>query len=125
MSTSSLISGTSCKRGWVTALCMPFLLLASCRDTPISVCTAELTVVVESSRQTLRVGDTTTASASATTCGGTRPVHYVWRYSSSDSTIARIDSVTGLVRAAGLGNATIRAERNAIPMGFLAITVTP
>lgn len=110
---------------FVPALYLPFLLLASCRDTPVSVCTAELTVLVESSRQSLRVGDTTTARTSATTFGGNRPVNYVWRYGSSDSAVARIDSVTGLIRAVGQGRATIRAEHNAIPMGFLAIAVAP
>ncbi len=125
MPISHLMVANALKPQLAIALCISLVLLASCSDDRIFVCTTELTVRVESSRQTLRVGETTTARASATTCGGTRSVSYVWRYASSDSAVARVDSVTGVIQGVAPGSTTIRAEVDAFPRGFLPITVTP
>ena len=57
---------------------------------------------------TLQSGDTTTvAFLQGGGCGGTEPVRVDTRFASSDSTIARVDSLTGHLAALRTGEAGI------------------
>jgi len=62
---------------------------------------------------TLHPGDTLRVRASYTPCPAGLPAEFRWR--SSDTVIAVVDSVTGLVRARSLGQATIIAAVVAEP----------
>jgi uncharacterized protein YjdB len=90
-------------------------------DTPLAVCVDGPTVSPASA--TLRVGDTLRVRAPAELCAN--PVQ--WRWHSSDTVVASIDSLDGLVRAKRQGSASIvnelLSDRN--EKGAAAITVTP
>lgn len=64
---------------------------------------------VQPSSATLSVGDTLRlAAALPPGCTGTLPTP-VWRWSSSNAAVARVDSLTGLVTAVGPGTTAISA----------------
>jgi Bacterial Ig-like domain (group 2). len=77
---------------------------------------------------TLHVGDTITLSVKGGPCvgdGGTVQPRWTWR--SSDSTVATVDSSSGLVRAQGKGSTTIISTLvgEASVNGAGSITVVP
>lgn len=105
-------------------VCATFTL--ACTQNSAEPCDMAIAVRVQSSRETLRVGDTTTLRASATTCVGRETPTYTWRYSVNDSSIARINASTGLLTSRTAGTVTVQAESDAVlTRGFLNITVTP
>ena len=116
----------STRRQYRTLLLGAGLLVASaCRDDEVTVCTVELRVSFPSARTTLRVGDTTTIRAQATTCG-TQIVPMSWKYSVGDTTIAKIDSLSGLLTARAGGATSVRASgSNPIAVNLLPISVVP
>jgi hypothetical protein len=80
----------------------------------------------------VRVGDSVRLSAVGTTPTGddmaalqvpvADPASHLWR--SSDARVAEVDPVTGLVRARGVGTATVSVESDGIS-GSVTVTVTP
>jgi len=73
-------------------------------NTPAIDCSG--TVSVSPSSATLHLGDTLRAVAKDTPCpAGPSTATFRWR--SSDTTIANVDSIAGLVRARSIGHATI------------------
>ncbi len=82
---------------------------------------------VQPSTATLSVGDTVRLTAALPpACAGTLPTP-VWRWSSSDAAVARVDSLTGLVTAVGQGNAAISAAPTFDPTigGTATVRVLP
>ena len=114
------------------AVCSLWLLTA-CGEDPILVCTMELKPGILPAPATLKVGETTTIRAQATSCGGAEIVPMTWRYGVEDSTVARIDSVSGLLSARAAGATRVRAagrlpastDTFAVYVAYHAITITP
>ena len=108
-------------------------LLAACGEDPILVCTMELKPGIASAPAAVRVGETATIRAQATSCGGTVIVPMTWRYSVEDSTVARIDSVSGLLTARAAGATRVRAggrfpdrpDTTTVIVAYHPITITP
>ena len=75
---------------------------------------------------TLRIGDTLRGAASLPPCqlNGLIPT---WRWRSSDTSVAVVDSIAGLVQARALGSATIIATLQQLPssVGAMALRVVP
>src|SRR5688572_4225135 len=82
--------------------CDPASLLRGCSD--------DLVMRVDPRSRTLSVGESYTAAASAWGCGGTRRLSDEWRYFAVDTTVARVDSVTGRVTARGVGTTDVGAR---------------
>ena len=76
---------------------------------------------------TLHPGDTLRASASMPSCPLDPPVTTTFRWASSDSSVASVDSLSGLIRARALGTVTISAaatlDRNV--KGAMLLVVAP
>ena len=86
-------------------------LLAGCDPASIfGGCSDDLLTRVEPSSRTLHVGETFTAAASAWGCGGTKVLSDEWRYFVVDTTIARVDSLTGRVTARAVGTTAVGAR---------------
>lgn len=102
-------------------------MFAACKSESLGVCELSITFRTQASRTSLRVGDTTSIRASATTCDGQKEVVTSWRYSPANPTIAHVDSLSGLITALAPGSTLILARRLEIPHPEteLAITVTP
>jgi hypothetical protein len=60
--------------------------------------------------KTIHVGDTFTVSGQAFGCGGSKRLTVQLRWSSSDTAVATVDSISGLVRGVKEGTAYIRAK---------------
>ncbi len=85
-------------------------LLGGCdADTP-TFCPGDLRWEVSPTSASLSVGDTVTATAEALGCGGTQRLEEDMRWTSRDSTIARVDSITGTIRAQSVGQTEIIGE---------------
>jgi len=94
------------------------LLLTACRDrsghaSPTSFDCVLVGPTATPPSATLHPGDTLRVRASYTPCPAGSPASFRWR--SSDTVIAVVDSVTGLVRARSVGQATIVAAVVAEP----------
>lgn len=113
------------RKYWGLLLALGAIASGACSDDEVTVCTIELRVSFPSARTTLRVGDTTTIRAQATTCG-TKVVPMSWKYSVGDTTIARIDSLSGLLTARASGATSVRASgSNPVAVHLLQISVVP
>lgn len=107
--------------------------LVACGEDPILVCTMELKPGIASAPATVRVGETATIRAQATSCGGTVIVPMTWRYSVEDSVVARIDSMSGLLTAKAAGATRVRAagrfpasaDTFAVYVAYHLITIMP
>lgn len=101
--------------------------LAACEKDVVGVCEVSINFQTYVLRPSLRVGDTTTMRSSATTCDGHRQIMTSWRYTAANPTIARVDSVSGLITALAAGSTFINARRMEIPHPEtgLTLTVTP
>jgi hypothetical protein len=90
-------------------------------------CTLELTPVVTPQTQTLAIGQSFTPSVKLLTCGGriTRTDTYHW--TASDSTIIRVDSLSGTTTGVRPGQAGVfvRSATNGGLYGVVSVTVTP
>jgi hypothetical protein len=87
------------------------LLLAACD--PASVfggCSDDLLTRVDPRSRTLRVGESYAAAASAWGCRGTKRRSDEWRYFAVDTTVARVDSLTGRVTARAVGTTDVGAR---------------
>ena len=103
----------------VLAACDPAAIFGGCSD--------DLLTRVEPRTRTLRVGESYTAAASAWGCGGTKLLSDNWRYFAVDTTIARVDSLTGRVTARAVGTTDVgaRGTRYGGSPNRSQITVTP
>ena len=75
---------------------------------PDSVSCITIGPTVRPSSATLHPGDTLRVSASLPSCGLGAPTA-TFRWASSDSSVALVDSLSGLIRARSLGTATVIA----------------
>ena len=76
------------------------LLLVACDPASIfGQCSDDLLARVDPPNRTLKVGEAYTAAASAWGCRGTKRLSDEWRYFAVDTTVARVDSLTGRVTA--------------------------
>jgi len=114
----------------IVSACLVLAIVACSRDTssPPSQdvgCVASGAVVVPSIA-TLHSGDTVRASASLPPCSG-RPAFVEFRWRSSDTLVASVDPIAGLVRARRSGVATIIASAVLDPnvQGAMALSVVP
>ncbi len=104
------------------------LLLAACDSGPtINDNCLGGPVLVAAQQSVLRVGDTLTLDAtfSSPECVPDGVTTEEWRWSSSDTLVARIDSLAGLAEAVGAGNVVIevRHAHNSEVMGSTGLTV--
>jgi hypothetical protein len=76
---------------------------------------------------TLHLGDTLRARASFVPCPQENGIVVAFRWRSSDTTIATVDSIAGLVRARKTGTATIIATltANTAEQSAMALNVVP
>ena len=106
------------------------LLLAGCDAGTLIVvdsCSGVVAVVITNPRTVVRVGETITLDANFASpeCVSSGITTHNWRWSSSDSSVARIDSLSGLVEAVGTGNVVIevRHAQNNEVVGSTGLTV--
>jgi uncharacterized protein YjdB len=106
------------------------LLLAGCDAGTIIVvdsCSGVVAVVITNPRTVVRVGETITLDANFASpeCVSSGITTHNWRWSSSDSSVARIDSLSGLVEGVGTGNVVIevRHAQNNEVVGSTGLTV--
>jgi len=106
------------------------LLLVGCdAATLIAVnsCSGLVAVVITTPRTVVRVGETITLDANfdSPECVSSGIITHNWRWSSSDASIARVDSLSGLVEGVGPGQVVIEVRRpqNSEVMGSTALTV--
>jgi hypothetical protein len=115
---------------------VPLLLaicVAACNSTPSNIlgdgvdrsCAAVGGVQVTPPSASLHLGDTLRVTVRVGTCAGTSSTDVRWL--SSDTTVALVDSLAGLVQARHAGTATIVASAVVDPhiQGALALQVTP
>jgi len=116
----------------MTALYGPILalLLVGCdAATLIAVdsCSGLVAVVITSPRAVVRVGETITLDANfaSSDCVSSGIITHNWRWSSSDASIARVDSLSGLVEGVGTGRVVIEVRRpqSSEVMGRTGLTV--
>ena len=103
-------------------------LLAACDPASIfGGCSDDLLTRVDPRNRTLRVGESYVAGASAWGCRGTKRLSDEWRYFVIDTTIARVDSLTGRVtgRAVGATDVGARGARYGDAPNRSRVTVTP
>jgi hypothetical protein len=103
-------------------------LLAACDPASIfGGCTDDLFTRVDPRSRTLRVGESYVAAASAWGCRGTKRLSDDWRYFVVDTTIARVDSLTGRVTAESVGATDVgaRGARYGDAPNRSRVTVTP
>ena len=85
--------------------------LASCRSIlGMGDCTDDLITRVDPRERSVRVGAGYAATASAWSCGGTRRLADEWRYYAVDTTVVRVDSLSGQVTGRAAGSTEIRAR---------------
>ena len=111
----------------VAAAAVLVTVLPACSIFGPRACTDELVTQVDPRTRTVQVGATYTATASAWTCGGKERLPDEWRYYAEDSTIARVDSITGRVTARAAGATAIRARGRTYGEALRPgqVTVTP
>ena len=75
----------------------------------IDSCSGLVAVVITTPRTVVRVGETITLDANfdSPECVSSGIITHNWRWSSSDTSVARIDSLSGLVEGVGPGDAII------------------
>ena len=112
--TSRTMAAKLTLRRGMTAFCGPIvaLLLVGCDAGTLIVidsCSGVLAVVITTHRAVVRVGETVTLDANfgSPECVPAGITTHNWRWSSSDSSVARIDSLSGLVEGVGPGDAII------------------
>ena len=90
-------------------------------------CSDDLLTRVDPRSRTLRVGESYMAGASAWGCRGTKRLSDEWRYFVVDTTVARVDSLTGRVtaRAVGATDVGARGARYGNAPNRSRVTVTP
>jgi uncharacterized protein YjdB len=87
-------------------------------------CTQELGFSVTPSSLSVRGGQNSTIEARAWSCGGRQDVDIDMQWTSSDTTIARVNS-SGRVTGVRVGNATVQgADRSRYGIGTFNIAVT-
>ena len=80
-------------------------LLASCVEAD---CTLELGIAVQPQPVNLVVGQSATPDIRVTTCSGRKEVHVTdWRWESSDTAVARVDSISGRITGVAVGQTTV------------------
>jgi uncharacterized protein YjdB len=106
------------------------LLLVGCdAATLIAVnsCSGLVAVVITTPRTVVRVGETITLDANfaSSDCVSSGIITHNWRWSSSDASIARIDSLSGVVEGVGTGQVVIEVRRpqSSEVMGSTGLTV--
>lgn len=103
------------------------LLVTACSDEALLPCPADIQTTVSINKASLRVGETAAATTSALICGGTKTAVYEWRYRVEDTTVARVDSISGLITARAVGSTRLFTRRVATPdfytEGFATIDV--
>jgi hypothetical protein len=89
-------------------------------------CTLQ-TITVSPPYATLHPGDTVRANASHSVCPQDNGPALTYRWRSSDTSVAVVDSVAGLVRARKTGTASLVATAAAAPsvQGAMALNVVP
>jgi hypothetical protein len=87
-------------------------------------CTMELIPVYTPPAQTLAVGESFTPSLRATGCGGHLSYTDIYRWRASDSTIIRVDSLSGVTTGLRPGLALLLATGARFgPLGYMSVTV--
>jgi uncharacterized protein YjdB len=106
------------------------LLLVGCDAGTLIVvdsCSGVVAVVVTPDRTVVRVGGTVTLNANFASpeCVGAGLTSEQWRWSSSNTSIARIDSLSGVAEGVGPGEATIYVHhaRNSEVLSSTGLTV--
>ena len=119
------------RRG-ITAFCgsIVALLLVGCDAATliaIDSCSGLVAVVITTPRTVLRVGETITLDANfaSSDCVSSGIITHNWRWSSSDASIARVDSLSGVVEGVGTGQVVIEVRRpqSSEVMGRTGLTV--
>jgi len=77
-------------------------------------CDADLRISYSPVDTTLRIGQSFRPNVRLTTCGGTEQVTEALRYAADDTTIVRVDSLSGTMTARGVGhtNASVTSANN-------------
>jgi hypothetical protein len=93
----------------------------------IDSCSGLVAVVITTPRTVVRVGETITLDANFASpeCVSSGIITHNWRWSSSDASIARVDSLSGLVQGVGTGQVVIEVRRpqSSEVIGSTALTV--
>ena len=98
-------------------------LAASCSGEPLTVCTSELRIAYSPFDTAITIGGQFTQRVSLSSCGGREHLTDVISWSSADSTIARINSVTGLVTGVEPGS-TLLSPVGQLYHGLGSVRVT-
>ncbi|MBI3568577.1 MAG: Ig-like domain-containing protein [Gemmatimonadetes bacterium] len=89
------------------------------------VCTAELVAALTPRSQTLAVGASFTPTIKLYTCGGHLSPTDTFRWSASDGTVVRVDSLSGTTTGLRAGQATVRVQGARYgQLGGVTVTVT-
>jgi len=106
-------------------LALTLVILAACRaDSQTTACTDELRVQFAPADTAILPGAAFTASVQLATCGGAQLLTDAFIWHSEDSTIASVDSLSGLVFGVALGTTRIGATgRRFGPVGTLKVSV--
>lgn len=101
------------------------VLTSGCGILGPSTCTSELSSRVTPTSATLQVGETVTASAEATTCGGKKSLPVDIRWSSEDGSVASVGKQTGVVTGVGPGATRIvGVDQGEYHIGTVYVQVT-
>lgn len=104
------------------------LLLGGCNVLGPAGCDADLRWRVTPTEANLRVGESITADAEASGCGGTKPLEVDMRWSSEDPAVAGVNEMTGRITAEAAGSTIIMGEdlgRYGIGPVEVPVTVEP
>ena len=102
--------------GWVALA----LLLNGCDD--YADCLG-ITLQLEPAEASLAVGESFTARAYERSCDGGRLGEREARWSATDTSVVRVDSVSGRVTAVGVGIAEVIATQDLVHLGEIAVEV--
>lgn len=110
----------------VTAMSAAAAACSRADDTP-TVCPSDLRFVTTPTTRTVRSGESFVAQAQAFGCAGTKLLDEIFVWRSDDSTIARVDSVSGLITGRSPGSTLVRAFGRRYGANSLPVqtTVTP
>lgn len=112
-------------RSWLrfAPLLLSITVLTSCNLFGPFACTDELGVEVRPRERTIRVGESFTAEAIGTSCGGRERFPYAVEWRSADTTIARVNAQSGQVTGVTVGATSIGAYEQNQAWGGVRVTV--
>lgn len=100
---------------------------AACSSSPVStVCPSDLRFEVTPSTRTVRIGEQFTAQVTAFGCAGTERLSDTWIWSAVDTTVVRVDSLSGTIGGRAVGSTLVFPTGRRYGRGqAVQVTVTP